>query len=212
MYTSTIAGQTPCYTTPAIPLSPPSSTSSDNPSVTIINDRLFTLRYQLAKPKSKLSRGAIAGIAIGAVAGLLTPVLVLFLILRARKRPAEAKSATAAGSATQADDDNKPGAMFGGANQRPILETVSSYVPELPSPPPSSPPPNGKWEGNVPPQTPRSVRSVWSPSSEHSPDGAEVPPVPAVELPGSTSMNEHHPAFNNTAVEKGESEETGIAK
>ena len=60
---------------------------------------------------------------------------------------------------------------------------------------------------------------MWSGTSEHSPGSREpVPPLPTMELPGSTYLNEHHPAFsgnNNVAqeaVEKGESEETGIAK
>ena len=179
----------------------------------MISDRLFTLRYQLAQPKSKLSSGAIAGIAVGAAVGLLIPLAVLLLILRARKRRAEAKAATGLSTISQPSEDNKPGAMYGGTNQRPTLEMVSSYVGELDSPPPSSPPPNGRWEGNMPPQTPRSARSLSSPASEHSPESAEpVPPLPTMELPGSTYLNEHHPAFNNATVEKEDSEETGIAK
>ena len=186
----------------------------------MISDQLFTLRYELAQPRSRLSAGAIAGIAISGVAGLFL-IAILFLLLRAHRRRARAKSTTAPSSTPQPFEDNKPDAMFGGANRRPVLEAVSSYVGELPSPPPGSPPPSGKWpEGSMPPRTPGSVRSLWSGTSELGPDSGEpIPPMPTMELPGSTYLYEHHPAFSGhgnvvheAAVEKGDSEETGIAK
>ncbi|MCJ1230318.1 hypothetical protein MMC12_006991 [Toensbergia leucococca] len=100
IYTSALAGQTPCYTmTPSAVLTAPSLASSDTASITMtltqrdngpqstaITSQLFTLKYTLTPRSHSLSTGAKIGIAVGAaVAGVLLITLITTLILRRRR-------------------------------------------------------------------------------------------------------------------------------
>ena len=70
-YTTTFPGiNTPCYTTPILPLIPPGATA--NAAVSVIRTQLFALQYTVVPRKgssssaASLGTGPIAGIAVGA--------------------------------------------------------------------------------------------------------------------------------------------------
>ncbi|MCJ1460375.1 hypothetical protein MMC28_010755 [Mycoblastus sanguinarius] len=185
IYSSTLAGQTPCYTVPPLPLVPPTLTSgASTASVSVIDTQLFSLKYALEpKTSSSLGTGAIAGIAVGGAAGIaLVATALLFLF---RKRRARAQAAAESESTMVGTESS-----FGGPLKRgPISHDPNSShgaVSELPSPTHSPNPEQGTW-GSLP-----------------TPTSPKVPPaelaVPPSELAGSTFIHEHHPAY--TPVEE----------
>ena len=192
VYTSTIAGHLPCYTTPALPLVAPSvpAAAAGAPAPSVINNQLFTLRYPLTQPSSALSSGAIAGVAVGSIAGVaLFASAILFLMRRRRSRAAAIRAATVR---SQHDREMEPEEFSpttpktpgsGGAPSTPgggdgmsrsattrtgVADPVSAHPSELPSPPTVSPT-RSNWFGGV--------------------------TSPATELPGSTYLHQHHPAM-----------------
>ncbi|MCJ1463221.1 hypothetical protein MMC07_001826 [Pseudocyphellaria aurata] len=183
IYTSAFAGQTPCYSNPPLPLIPP--TTSPNPanaSISVISTKIFSLAYALAPPPSlgpSLSSGAKAGIAIGVLVGALAAVAIsFFVLLRRRRAKASAKaSANDEAGPVVASTEYRNSATL--SNAIPPQEHIS----ELPSP--------GIMDG----------RSSWFPQSPAqpppiSPIASALPAQPPEELPGSTYMHEHHPAFS----------------
>ncbi|MCJ1410391.1 hypothetical protein MMC19_004476 [Ptychographa xylographoides] len=71
---------TPCYTTPALALVPPSAASSSSTLASTISSQLFTLRYTLTDPPTPiLSLGAKIGIAVGSAGFVLLLALLFFL-------------------------------------------------------------------------------------------------------------------------------------
>jgi hypothetical protein len=91
---------TPCYTTPALPLVPPTPTGSASTSPTIVSTQLFTLRYPLINntTTSGISNGAIAGIIVGsiAIAGIILTALLLWRRANARRKADDLSKATVA--------------------------------------------------------------------------------------------------------------------
>jgi len=201
-FTSALAGQTPCYTSVGVPIVAQSSASvsSGSSSPSIITDRLFTLQYQLAtEQSSSLGGGAIAGIAIGSIAGvLLLGVLALLLFRHRQRRAQEIRNSTLpraqTGELPQEFSPTKAEARR--SHSRNMSEHTTAarsdyarteYRSELPSPPPRSPP---LQSGFYPPQSP-----VGSTLGRSSPVQVQSPQ----ELPGSTTLHEHHPALVNAA-------------
>ena len=175
VYPSTIAGQLPCFTTPALPLIAPSTTGSGS-TPSIISSQLFTYRYTLEPPAPvTLSSGAQAGIGVGAAAGALSVASIALCLIRRRRHAQAIRAATVPRSPYEAPLDFSPKTpasahTFGQVATRSTPQTPA--VSELPSPPlPISP-----------------SRSVFP----------QQQPVDAVatELPGSTFLHEHHPAYN----------------
>ncbi|MCJ1391518.1 hypothetical protein MMC18_004382 [Xylographa bjoerkii] len=209
--TQLIPSLTPCYTSPALPLIPPSATSSSSATPYIISTQLYTLSYALAPPPSSaLSTGAKVGIAVGGSLGALLFLAALFFARRYRARRAnDLRNATlvrtdmglvAPGSshATPVSPMNKRATFISGGSIHSQVAGQGSPVagqeiPELPSPPISSPPSVYWGPGN----------GIRSPGSTSPPGGIGSPTIsrmgspgglePVMELPGSTYLHEHHP-------------------
>lgn len=151
----------------------------------VMDDNLFTYKYDLVPTKSKntgISGGAAAGIAIAIF--LLALALATFLLFYLRKRQANkiAKS------------------VRGRRISRPTHLTVDPSL-EITAPPPYVAP-------IAELASPERDRDLWtlaptSPLSNTSSGGRRSAPrtprpqtpLAPVEMPGSTWMNEHHPAF-----------------
>lgn len=182
VYTSELAGQTPCFTPTTVSAIIPTSisNSSSSASTSIINTQLFALRYSLqqSKQSSTLSTGAKAGIAVGAAGGAALALLALALFIRKRRGRARARR----------DEATVPG--FKG----PTDAHAYSHKPtpsELPSPysqgPVSELPSPTTMRSPTPPLP---DNAMWFPLRSHKPPG------PPTELVGSTYINEHHPAYS----------------
>ncbi|KAI4147288.1 MAG: hypothetical protein LQ340_005631 [Diploschistes diacapsis] len=177
VYTRSIAGQLPCFTTPAIPLAPP-GTSGSGPAPTVISSQLFTLRYTLEPTQSTLSPGAQAGIGVGAAAGALSIASVALLMIRRRRQAYARRAATIPRSPYEAPQDFSPKTPASGTTFGHPFAPATPQTPirsELPSPPPQHSP----------------SRSVFRPA----PISASV-----TELPGSTFLHEHHPVYTRPAT------------
>ena len=203
VYTSTIAGQTPCYTTPSMLLvAPISSIPSGSPTPSIVNAQIFTLQYVLAPPSgSSLSNGAKAGIIVGSIIGAVLLAAAAVLFVRYRRREAQAiRDATMPRLAYDPHDyasqkgqsPMTPHSIFSRARTVSSPQTIAgTSIPELPSPPPIS-----ATSPNVPNwPVPQAMSSVVVPVTHPMPQ-------PVMELPGSTFINEHHPAFGGTSPER----------
>lgn len=185
IYATAFAGQTPCYSTPPLPLiAPTASPNPANASISVISTKVFTLPYALAPPSigPALSAGAKAGIAIGALVGALAAVAIGFFVLLRRRR-----------NKASANDEFGPGATPTGNRDSAAFSNRTAppeHISELPSPGPND------------------GRSSWFPQAmvpppPLSPTPSELPAQPPEELPGSTYMHEHHPAYS-PVTERGE--------
>ena len=165
---------------PAITLVPASTSTVSG--LTVITEHVFTRKFDLPEAGMKgagsLGTGAISGIAIGAVAGLAVIGVLIFVFLRRRK--------------AQKVPRTVPTAAGGGGEM--MVSSPASAAHELASP-------------NTLPNSPGSNRSAWiSPSSppayEHNVDPYRTKARPvAQELPGSTFIFEHHPAYTGQEEE-----------
>jgi hypothetical protein len=173
IYFTEIGGQTPCYTLPTITNVPASSSTVSG--LTVITQHVFTRKYELSKAAIQgskgLGAGAIAGISVGGVAGVGIVSILIFIFLRRRKaRKAPQTYFTPAGE----------GEM--------VITSPASATHELASP-------------HTIPRSPASGRSAWvSPTSPPAYDQnlesiRTKARTVAQELPGSTFIFEHHPAF-----------------
>lgn len=197
IYTEAFASQTPCYSTAPLPLLGPRITSlPPGASVSSITTKIFTLKYPLAtRSNGGLSTGAKAAIAIGVVVSALAGMVLcsIFLLRRRQASPngpmatrafsifrrqkvRRAAAAAEAKAATTAD--NRASTMS--PNIAP-LENLS----ELASP-------SGLAPTILPPPLPAAVVPTELP--------AAVPPPE--ELPGSTYLHEHHPAYGFAPAER----------
>lgn len=173
IYTSAFAGETPCFTTPSLPLIPAPTTSNvvtnSSLNVKVISAQLFTLRYALEPGSSGLTTGVKAGIAGGIVAGSLIFAVLLFLFIR-HHRAARARELAETRAAIEAMNTDKK--RFSALPAEPPefteLPTPATPMHELPS------------QNTV---------------------AFELPamPTPAQEMPGDSYINAHHPAFNTQA-------------
>ena len=179
------------------------ASSATGAGATAIATQVYSLRYDLGAPKHGLSSGAIAGIAVGAVAGILLLGLLSFLLIRARRRRTQRQQISAAElSAANANLKAAPAplALPAGSQQQipEFPETSEAPRTELPSPGPKSPPgAYGSAGAYASQQGAYAVSSPGTPTTA-TPTGFVVPVSPALypqELPGSSHMHEHHPAF-----------------
>jgi hypothetical protein len=142
--------------------------------ITVITEHVFTRKYELTAPGSSggLSTGASAGIAIGVCgAALVLAGFVLFLLRRRKARQ----------TAMISQNNNMA--------ERSFSPTFATGPQELASP-----------EGGI--NSPGSARSNWPMSSGSPPAYNQSMPRPVSgkvaspqELPGSTFIHEHHPAY-----------------
>ena len=193
VYPSTIAGQLPCYTTPVLPLVAP-STSGSGTIPTAISSELFTLRYALAPPppqqQQTLSSGAQAGIGVGAAAGALSFASLALFVIRRRRQDLAIRAATVPRSPYEAPQDFSPKTPASTHTFGQVLGQSAPQTPqrsELPSPPPPLSP----------------SRSIFP---QPLADGV------VTELPGSTFLHEHHPAYSQPATPLANAAETSDAQ
>ena len=129
IYTSDLAGQTPCFTTTPLnldvsttlninqrdninpttfgPVEPPASTGGPQSlsrrqniaPVKIISTHLFTLKYNLKPPDKTLSTGAKVGIAVGAGLGGILALFLLAILISRARRRGHERKLAPAGSA-----------------------------------------------------------------------------------------------------------------
>lgn len=178
VYTSALAGETPCYTTSSVAVQFPNLTmTAFAASMTTIDTEVFTLRYALAQPpKSSLSLGAKIGIAVGAAGGGALALLALVVFIRKRRAQKRA----------QRDEANMPKPESGNMYER-AFSGSQAALSELPSP-----------QTIRPPTPPLPDNAMWYPMplGSHAPGRAMTP----TELAGSTYINEHHPAYGVSPV------------
>ena len=225
VYSTAFAGQTPCYTSPPTPLIPLAAAASatQGSSISVINTKLFTLQFPLQPKKHGLSAGAKAGIAIGCIAGALLALAIPFIFLRKRRQNAllqrnlsshgavdDDQTAAAAAAAAQPFTTvpwagDKRNSVFSQQPHAPL-----GHISELPSPAPDQ-----QTEMGFPPlsQSPLlpPIISAVGPAQEHEQEqpAPTQPPVQVApaEMPGSTYIHEHHPAFVSGGVISEEEEE-----
>ena len=171
VYFSTIGAQKPCYTMPSQTFVP--AMSATIPGITVITEHIFTRKYELTTSGNlgSLATGAKAGIAIGAcAAALVLAGVVLFMLRRRRVRHTTVTSRN-------------------NMIERSFSHTFPPGPQELASP-----------EGVR--HSPDSVR-IDRPTSSGSPPAYNLS-IPRIvsgkvqspqELPGSTFIHEHHPAY-----------------
>ncbi|MCJ1284372.1 hypothetical protein MMC26_003703 [Xylographa opegraphella] len=210
--TQLIPSLTPCYTSPALPLIPPSATSSSSVTPYVISTQAFTLSYALAPPPSaELTTAAKVGIAVGGALGLIFVLAAIFFTSRYRAHRAnERREATfirtetglvapPSSHRTPVSLMNKRATFISGASPHsPVAAqgspTAGQPIPELPSPPPSSPPPSaylGAGNGTRGPGSTSPPSMIGSPTISRVGSPGSLEPV--MELPGSTYLHEHHP-------------------
>jgi hypothetical protein len=173
IYFTDFGGQTPCFSMPTITHVPASTLTVSG--LTVITEHIFTRKYDLldaTKGPKSLGTGSIAGIAIGAAAALAVVSSLIFIVWQRRKaRNVPQILPTATGGGEMA------------------VASPASATHELASP-------------HTLPRSPGSGRNAWiSPSSppayEHNHDQYRPKARPvAQELPGSTFIFEHHPAYS----------------
>ena len=178
VYTSALAGETPCYTTSSLALQAPNVTSTaSGASVSVINTEIFTLRYALKQPQqSSLSTGATVGIAVGVSCAGIIALLALAIFIRKRRAQKRA----------QRDEANMPKPESGNMYQRGSIGAQTA-VSELPSP---------QMIRSPTPRLPENALWYHMPLGSHAPGRAMTP----TELIGSTYINEHHPAYGVSPV------------
>ena len=188
VYTSDIAGQTPCFTDPPMDLVASTiSTPSGARSPTAIKSKLFTLRYTLSPPSPGLSDGVKAGIGVGAAAGAALIIGIVLWWRRHRRLRAQAvRDATIPRNIPEIHDISSPASpssKYQQAMSSPIAASASPRTPHLSELP--SPTRQGYWDQRV--NTPTSGSSQQ--------DAMFHAPRQVSEMMGDTNIHEHHPAF-----------------
>lgn len=191
VYPTVLGVETPCYTVPSITLVP--GTTPTISGLTLITNMVFARKYLLSAPnttttRAGLSKGAIAGIAVGAaVLAFILALLLFWLHRRAqeRKKAETAKSTFIPRSPEMEEphDFARPSELASPQSQPVTPHTASTGV-------------SSNW-----PMGPNSPPPVYN-------QGAAVKALPAKmtipqELPGSTYIYEHHPAFDSEASDRG---------
>ena len=182
VYTSALAGETPCYKASNLALQTPNVTLAAGASATLINNEVFTLRYALQPPQqhSALSVGAKIGIAVGSAAGGILAFLALAIFIRKRRAQKRAER----------DEANMPKPEAASMYQRGLTGSQTGGLSELPSP----------HTINRPHTPPLPDNAPWFHAAlgSHAPGGGRA--MTPTELMGSTYINEHHPAYGLTPV------------
>ncbi|KAL8951595.1 MAG: hypothetical protein Q9222_002450 [Ikaeria aurantiellina] len=170
----------PCVSTLTSPLAAPTITGlrvrKRAPVGVIVTSQLYTLKYALKPKKSGLSVGAKAGIAIGVVVAAIFGALLVAFIIHKRKLK---------------NQGLREGAIIGGGSYYGTHRSgTMSHAGSQPAHPSELPSPSMMPQGMV------MNGGYWipPPNSERG-SSPPPPPIPAQELPASTHMHEHHPAF-----------------
>ncbi len=181
MYYTNIGAQAPCYSIPTATLVP--ATMPAAPGLSLITDHVFAKRYMLATETAPagLSNGALAGICMGGAAAFFALVGGLWAWIHRRVR-----------------QKREPQRVTTFPAEEPVVPMSEASQPlqsphELASP----------EQQAMSPRSPRQLNlNLWSMtlggSSPPAYDAQRAGSTKAMpqELPGSTYLHEHHPAFN----------------
>lgn len=183
IYSSAFAGRTPCYSTPAESIIPPLAATSarDEVPISVITNKIFTLKYALQPQKRGLGAPQKAAIGIGASFGLLVIVALIFIFYRRRGNRLARDRVLSGSTAVAVTGDNRNSKLSQNF-------TPPQHLSELPSPPFASEmpvPEESQWL-SAPPII------IMEPVRANSP----------VEMPGSTYLDEHHPAYSGVNREE----------
>ena len=187
IYTSALAGETPCVSSLSLPLVPRTVIASPEVSASAITNQPFTYKYALAaKPSNKLCPGAIAGTAIGCISATFLFLAIMILLIRRRQAKARIEGKTSTVS--------RPESVAKGCSE---LDPGTKPLSELPTPHSQDTKNVSELQSPQSPEIPE--RPVWSFRLPTSPSELahrvvyEMPaPLPA-EMEGSTYINEHRP-------------------
>lgn len=180
MYTTVIGAETPCVSRLSKAYLPASTISG----ATLITDSVFSRRYILAdQGRDSLSGGAIAGIVIGAVLAAAGTPAFLILIIRRIHRGNNKNTGEKAGNGSTFPP-NEP-ALDPASQIAEVSGATASRSPQELASPQSS--------------TPITTKGMPSPANmQRTPSGPpayEAPATIPIEMPGSTYIYEHHPAY-----------------
>ncbi|KAL9587827.1 MAG: hypothetical protein Q9203_003356 [Teloschistes exilis] len=181
IYTSSIGNQIPCVSTLTSPLAAPSVTGlRKRASVgVVVTTQVYTLKYALKPKKSGLSVGVKVAIAVGGGVAFLLGVLLCAFVVRKRKlRSRGLREGAIIG-----------GGSFRGSRRSAAFSQTGSHPGHLYDMHPAVgmqqgiPVGGGFW---IPPPAPEPLATP------------PPPPLSPQELPASTHMHEHHPAFQSS--------------
>lgn len=180
VYSSAIAGQTPCFTTTSAMLVLPSLSPANSE---ISSNRVFTSGFILESPSTGLSKKAKIGISSGIGFGVLLVLAIVAFTKYRQHKAKEVRLATVYRSQSYVTQDQSPTALQSGVQFSPTLmrhNTVhNKHLSRLATDCPS---PLSQRSGNDSP--------IITPPP--------VPPKAPMELPGDTILNAHHPAMKST--------------
>ncbi|KAL8955157.1 MAG: hypothetical protein Q9183_006768, partial [Haloplaca sp. 2 TL-2023] len=145
------------------------------PVSVVVTSQLYTQKYALQPKKAGLSAGAIAGIAVGVVVASIFGALLVALIIKKRKRRNQGLREGAIIGGGSMFSDKRSG-TFSQAGSHPGHMSDMHMQQGIPVG-------GGFW---IPPPAP--ARDPTPPP----------PPIPVQELPASTHIHEHHPAFQSS--------------
>ncbi|PGH11675.1 hypothetical protein AJ80_07043 [Polytolypa hystricis UAMH7299] len=178
IYSEQIGGQTSCYTTASVLLI--TAPRSETTNTIAFTDLMFSMRYELysALTAQRLDHSTLIGIIVGSIAGVCILSGAAFLFWRRRKRP-RSRDSSEPSPATQLPD-NPIHELQATDNPRIRLYATNEFLMT-----------SIKTLGY-----PNSLRTTAS-SSNLPRYNSRVPIHDVAELPGSTLVNEYHPAFRS---------------
>ncbi|KAJ9494095.1 hypothetical protein H2202_010402 [Exophiala xenobiotica] len=178
IYYTALGSQTPCYSNPSTTLVP-ASTPTDS-GVTLITEHVFSDMYMLAPtvpPKHTLPTAAVIGISVNAVL-FIAVIISLWWWFGPRKR----RRARAAAARTTTFPPEEP--ALPQMSRAPTMHELDSPERQAGSPGALS-----RW-GSFPASSPPAY------DQEKGKPKPKPKPIVPQELPGSTWINEHHPAYS----------------
>ncbi|EHY60837.1 hypothetical protein ABEF95_013740 [Exophiala dermatitidis] len=184
VYYTAIGAQTPCYSDPATKFIPASTPTISG--LTLITDHVFSQMYMLAKPSShgvKLPLGAKIGIAVNAVLFVGIIIALIFFIRRRRMKAAAAENARSTTFPPQ-----EPALQM---SEAPNTHELDSPEAQTTTKSPGTP-----GDPNWPIFPASSPPAYEHPRAKPLPSNKLSPSTPQ-ELPGSTYIHEHHPAYSS---------------
>lgn len=195
IYYAALGPETPCFSHVSQALLPASITSN-GVQLTLITDTVFSRKYTLVSTSvNSLSPGAIAGIVISVI--VMTALMAL-LIWRTRRHKAERLAAQNKSTTFPPDEPALHGPTATNAQMSEVpadnMRTNPKSPQELPSPESAGAGP-GTGVGTNPGPSAKSAGLRFPPPDPMSSPPSYVKSTATHEMPGSTYMHEHHPAF-----------------